>query len=700
VDVTTRVATALACSALDQSLAGVLLFDLDPALVYPLANWLKDLLKAGQPELGEPAAWDGPPLVPLGPQLAEDTLWERFTMERADPERTEDLGFRWRPGRLARYDQEPGIVLVPDLAELGLPAARAAITLLDADVAHLERSGVDKVWRPRDRWLAALRHVAADKVSPHLLDRFAVRVDAKGLGLPWHPDADRDLPWDPDPALAQAVKYRLGQPLPGMSDEAARRVLRIVGAGAPGARRWLALARLARALAALQGDGEALPGHVDSAAELTGQLSPGGTLRTWGGPHGQANGSNGSSDSLGSRASNGSNGSNDLGASNAPDGSNGPASASNGSNASNGSSGSSGSNGSNGPANGPRHGRAAPGPLRTAGGSGQLPVVSAGPAKGDFIPGPARTAYPEDAVPPSRDAPLLRLGWQRMLTGPPRGQPIGTQRALSGSDIAVAATILNAARFQRLRCPRHGEHYLRCGQLHLEKVDLLSHRRAPQPGHLLVLLLDHTCRAEDWDWYEPLSGYLGWAYANRALVGVVEVGTPAERPPDTVTESDLRATRFQARGVLDRRVLAAIDPLYRPPRRATPLAHALSLAGELLRRTTQQGGTAVSEAFLVVVTDARANVPLADSKAGTVPRHVGLTAFDDSLSEARKIASLDPARRRVRSVVIDPGWQANGRLAVQLAAELGAALEHGISAASSTGAEDGWPGSDGGWADA
>lgn len=676
-DVTRRVATALACSALDQSLAGLLLFDLDPAFIYPLANWLKELLKARQPELGEPATWDGPPLIPLGPQLAEDTLWERFTIERADPERTEDLGFRWRPGRLARYDQEPGIVLVPDLAELGLPAARAAITLLDADVAHLERSGVDKVWRPRDRWLAALRRVEVDQVSAHLLDRFAVRVDARGLELPWHPDADGDLPWDPDPALAQAVRDRLGQPLPGLSDQAARRVLRIVDAGAPGARRWLALGRLTRALAALDGDGEARPGHVDNAAELTGLLSRGDPPHASGGPNG-LNASNGLNATNGLNVSNGSRGLNPT----------------------SGSSGSKGSNGSRGPANGSRDGSATPGPLRAGGGSGELPVVSAGAVKSEFIPELARTAYPEDAVLPSRDAPLLRLGWQRVLTGPPRGQPIGTQRALSGSDIAVAATILNAARFQRLRCPQHSEHYQRCRQLHLEKVDLLSYRRAPQPGHLLVLLLDHTCRAEDWDWYEPLSGYLGWAYANRALVGVIEVGTPEERPPETVTESDLRATRFQARGVLDHRVLAAIDPLYRPPRRATPLAHALSLAGELLRRTTQQGGAAVSEALLVVVTDARANVPLAHSKAGTLPERVGRTAFEDSLGEARKIASLDPARRRVRSVVIDQGWQPNGHLAVKLAAELGAALEHGIPAASSTDTEDGWPGSDEGRADA
>jgi magnesium chelatase subunit D len=65
---------------------------------------------------------------------------------------------------------------------------------------------------------------------------------------------------------------------------------------------------------------------------------------------------------------------------------------------------------------------------------------------------------------------------------------------------------------------------------------MLSYRRAPQPGHLLVLLLDHTCRAEDWNWLEPLSEYLGWAYVNRALVGVVEVEEVVSEDEELVSE--------------------------------------------------------------------------------------------------------------------------------------------------------------------
>ena len=188
----------------------------------------------------------------------------------------------------------------------------------------------------------------------------------------------------------------------------------------------------------------------------------------------------------------------------------------------------------------------------------------------------------------------------------------------------------------------------------------------------MASLLSASSRTRDWDWTEPLEEYLGWAYVNRALVGVVEVAAdPGDSAFDAVSE--LRASQFQSQGVLDPRVLTALD---RPPGRATPLAHGLSLAWELLRRSTQQGGPAVTEAILVVVTDGHANVPLAGSKTGTVPANVGLTGFDDALKEARKIRALGQAQRRVRSVVIDPGWQPNGRLAAKLAAELRASLQH------------------------
>ena len=72
----------------------------------------------------------------------------------------------------------------------------------------------------------------------------------------------------------------------------------------------------------------------------------------------------------------------------------------------------------------------------------------------------------------------------------------------------------------------------------------------------------------------------------------------------------------------------------------------------------------------MVVTDGRGNVPIRVSKTGAVPDDVGIRGFTDALREARKIRALGQGRRRMRSVVIDPGWQPNGRLAAKLAVDL------------------------------
>jgi magnesium chelatase subunit D len=185
---------------------------------------------------------------------------------------------------------------------------------------------------------------------------------------------------------------------------------------------------------------------------------------------------------------------------------------------------------------------------------------------------------------------------------------------------------------------------------------------------LLVLVLDHTCRAQGWDWYEPLAPYLHWAYVARALVGVVEVG--AADPGD----GELRATAFRARSLLDPRMPAALE---RPPGRATPLAHGLILAARMLRHDTQHGSAPVGESTLVVVTDGRANVPLAASESGTLPLgSVGRSGVDDALAAARPIRAM----RRVRSVLIDPGLEIHGHLAAVLAEALGAQLVHGVEA--------------------
>jgi magnesium chelatase subunit D len=638
VDATERVATILACSALDPGLAGLLLLDLDPALVHPLASWLAGLL-GGESRV-----------IPIGPKMAEDTLWERLKLDRDRAEHPEGPGFRWAPGPLVGEerdgeDRPPGVVAVPDLALAGLPVARAAVTLIGADVAHLERSGMARRWRPRDRWLAALRKEDVARVSPHLLDRFSVRIDAGDLQLPR--DGALILP-DADPVWSRAVTATReeaeppGQQedeLPVLTVAAADRIVALVPLRSPGVRRDLALGRLARALAALAGEAEVLPGHVDRAAELIGLAAAAGPpASSWDGS-GRPAGPEFrriSTYPVAMKA--------------------GP-----------------GADPENGSEGGTTGGPVAARPDRMNGVNGHLVAIGGGepatlpPGPAGDVSGPPRstahTPYPEDDAKSVRDVASLRIGWQRALTGPPHGQPIGTQRTLDRRDIAVAATLLNAARYQTLRCPAH---YREDHRLHVRKADLLSYRRAPQPGHLLVLVLDHTCRIRDWDWYQPLAPYLRWAYVTRALVGVVEMGAAGKD-----VRSELRATQFRSRSVLDPRVVSALE---RPPGRATPLAHGLTLAAGMLRHDTQQASALVGEAFLVVVTDGRANVPLADSHAATwPPAAVGGSAVDDAVQVGSEISKL----RRVRCVVIDPGPRPYRHLTARLAVALAAPLVNG-----------------------
>jgi magnesium chelatase subunit D len=631
VDVTERVSTVLACVALDPQLSGVLLLDLDPALLFPLGAWLAELI-------GGQFSDDRPPLLDLSGRHTEEALWGRFvpTRDGADP-------LRWAPGPLDRHARRPGVFLVPDLTRLSLPAARAAVTLVGADVAHLERSQQSSTWHPRDRWLAALRREDTGTVSPHLLDRFSVRVDAVGLA----PQVRRQRTLAP-PAAQWQYAVRTGR-CAGFPAEAAERVEALVSASAPGLRRGLALARMARALAGLEGAPEALAGHVDRAAALIG---------LW--PEADAAIGDPAADGTAAEAGPAATpGGNPAAGPHTPPGTPGGSQhpAAEASSAEHPVARHPATNG-NGSVKVAPGGQPEPFPLTPAHGTPGHP----GPDKGGPpVPG---APYPEDDAMPRRVSDPLRFGWQRGKAGPARGYPIGTERARDLNDIAVVPTLLEALIHQVERCQSH---YQEDHPLHVRVEDLRSYRRVPWTGHLLVLVLDHTCRAIDWDWLEPLAPYLSWAYVTRAQVGVVEVGT-AVTEGDPVSE--VRASEFRVRNLLDPRVEASLEPR---PGRATPLAHGLALAAAILRHDTQQGGAPVTDARLVVVTDGRANVPLSNSQSGTPPANVGQQGIKDAEDAARAIRGL----HRVQSVVISPGQRANGHLATGLAARLAAPVKHG-----------------------
>ncbi|GII62345.1 magnesium chelatase [Sphaerisporangium krabiense] len=587
-----RVATGLACAAVEPSLAGILLFDLDADVILPVVRWFAGLAEVS------------PAPVMLGATATDDDLWVRVR-----PYPGEAGGFRLERGPLVGEGRAPRVVVVPDLARLGAAGARAALASIGADVTHLEHTGVQARWRPRDHWIACCRRDEVGRVSPHLLDRFALRLDAAGLKR----TAGRDVLDEPDPRWRRAV--RAGR-VPGTSRDAVEAVVAALSPAGP--RRDLALGRVARALAALRDDSVVEREHVEQAARLTGVFA----AARQDGPRDPAQPS--PSPAAGAQ----------------PDG---------------------------GQEQGPRPvevpaGEATPLP------SGPLPAVET-----------PREPYPEDHADPDHDAYPLRLPpYRRAGGGPARGHPIGTRPARDLRDIAVAATLLEAAKFQAVRREERDGPCRDGDRLLVEPVDLRGHRRAPRPGSLLLLLLDHTCH-RGWDWYEPLAPYLRWAYAARAPVAVVEVG--AADAPD-----ELRAEMFAARGVLDPRVATAME---RPPGRATPLAHGLTLAGRALRHGTRQGDAAIVDALLVVVTDGRANVPLAAGLAGRMPERVAAEGVQDAVEAARRISAL----RRVRSVVIDPGPRPGAHLTAALAAALGGTLIPGVPADPPGTASGGGPGS-------
>ncbi|MEV2248773.1 hypothetical protein [Streptomyces sp. NPDC049970] len=255
-DVRERVATALACAAVDPGLAGVLLLDLDPGLAAPLGRWLADLLP-GQ---------GGASVLPS--EGTDDELWVTVR-----PGGGNSRGFRMVPGPLHSAGRRPGVLVVPDLSRSGLATSRAAVATLTAAVAHLERDGQREVWVPGDRWVSGCPAERTARVSRHLLDRFALRIGAAGL----KPVPDGQPVLDPpSEAWRQAVSAaHAGGLFPRLTRRAADCVLVVLPTISSGTRRDLSLARTARALALLGGDASTKAHHVDAATSLMGIFSVG-----------------------------------------------------------------------------------------------------------------------------------------------------------------------------------------------------------------------------------------------------------------------------------------------------------------------------------------------------------------------------------------------------------------------------------------
>ena len=595
-----RVLTVLGCLASDPGLGGALLFDLDPVLLAPLAYSIAGRMPSAKPR----------PIANLSALRSVDELWSRTSLD--DGRFTVNPGLVVEEGRIA-----PPILLIPDLARLRPMAARVAVSLIGATAAIAEVADRSIQWRPRGRWLAAVERGEAKRLSPHLLDRFSLRVDASRLHAALMPDSwlavrtsASDLATALGEALAQATPAEIPArlidlDLPPISDEAAARVVALVPPGV--ARRELAVARVARVLAAWEGTRPVEARHVDRSAELLGHRRP-----ERPGPPPTAATPPRAAPPPSARL---------------PGHDDGPA------------------------AEGGRD-------------QGALPVQAsdAGPARpvgGSLSSEPDATPllYPEDSVTSGPELEVFRTSRLRPRPGTRRfkGHAVGSLPAGGSTDLAVLATVLEAAKFQRIRRKNQRR---RRQRFFIVPSDLRRPRYLTDPGDALVMVLDHTCW-RGWNRAAALAPYLRRSAERDASVSVIEFGFKGAR-------SEFTAERYRVSSLHDPKVLTS---LIRSPGRASPLAHALDLALSDLRRRIRRA-VSPQHCLLVVATDGRGNVPLDASLLGQAPRgSVGRTGIADAERVAERIGAL----RGVEIVVITPDLGPYRELPFDLADGLGGA---------------------------
>src|SRR5437868_4121061 len=239
---------------------------------------------AAEPRLGGALFYDLEPtlLVPLARRLAEALPGSPRTLVLGAHSEIEGLFVQTRldgdmlrtvPGPLAA--QRGAVVVVPNLVRADPPVARTIVTMAGAEVAAAEVLGCSLRWRPRTWWLAAAPRAEIAGLSAHLLDRFPIRVSANRLHMEWAGAAE--LAGEISLAAEEAALMRGlpqletpdGRGRPPLSSDAIRRVLDLLPPH-PSRRRDLALAQAARLLAGFAGAPVTGVPYVDAAAEILG----------------------------------------------------------------------------------------------------------------------------------------------------------------------------------------------------------------------------------------------------------------------------------------------------------------------------------------------------------------------------------------------------------------------------------------------
>lgn len=607
---------SLACATLHPGLRSILILDAPSTGIQQMADILAQVLRAitnrhvKQYQLGafesDDDVWDSPYLLSHTVETGEQPIHHLFSPER--------------------NAKELQVITIPDLTALSLVAARTVTMLIGADVVHLERNGLSACWHPQQCWVAGCESNAIGKLSPHMLDRFALRFTWKEIAPPQTQDDEsaaanlltrvprepfQETIAPPSAYLQQVAQAALRQV--EISRPVLAHLLNYIPTESYYPRREIVLARFALTLAQLSGDPSLHVGHIDRAAHMLGftrkQALPEHTQ-----PVAEAS----------TRVEN------DAGEMPAPSTTETTASTTS---------------------------------LlqeitqpRTA----QLPETM---YTGLFDSGTVcSNPYPEDTAPIEREESMLKLPPRRYaLSRSAHGAIIGTEESGTLYDLALVSTILAATRFQKVRQDQYQRQFKqRYPGLLIERMDLRRYRRSYPVEQIFLLLFDYTSTRENTNWEEALIPYLHAAYVARAGVIILKVGA-------TDSLSPLRAEVVSAKNILVPRVGLALEV---KRGQATPLAHGLSLALEQLQRVLQHGRGTAQKALFVVISDGRGNVPLAVSIRGERDTIVTREGIDDALREARKIRTL----KHVETIVLNPQPSYYPDLPGRLAEALGATL--------------------------
>lgn len=605
-DLNSPVIRGLACAAITPELRNVLVFDADPEVFEDLAQLLAGMLNTAT---GREVS-----IISLGVTAAEDDLWGGVILPQGTGGEAKTSVIEL-PGLLLGGQAESAmrLVAIPDLTRLSLAAARACVMLMEHKVAYLERHGRHEEKKIEVCWLAACQSAEVGQISPHLLDRFGLRLNARA------PQTDRVAAirkWieslkQPQLAAAAMIPEEIGTSINqamGVSVTVTPAIPEAVcryfeGTSPPGMRRELALARLAIALARLDHNNQVVEEHVIQAAKLIGLRSATVEPEQKKPPKKEE-----------------------------PEPTPVPL--------------------------------PSPTPPET---SGSKPPVE--PVIPVYEPGapaslPPTTLleipidpYPEDKSSVERETCSLQLPFYRYVsTANERGPVVGVQPTESLYDLAIISTVFEALKFQKIR---HQNASQDKRHLIITQSDLRRYRRAPISEQMLAILVDYTA-LKHCNWQDVLTHYLRWAYVERARLCAVLVGAAD-------ADKELCAERTIAHNVLN----PNIERLFNTTTgKATPLAHGLDLLFQTTRHALQHGRGTVRKAFLIVFTDGRGNVPLSDSQTGQISWPVGSKGVESALEIARRFQTLE----NLKSLLFTPPVKEYKELPFSLAKALGAEI--------------------------